>query len=214
MRYDKTFNQVATGESRTAEPSYVRAWRDYSRRRLMYAVSFLSFPFIALLLVWWQSPDSFTIVGPAWFVFALVSMIRFAAFRCPRCHKNFFATALMGNLFAKRCMNCGLSKWALSPSVDMRTVGSRGFRVTRRIWWRGMLCGALIGFVGGLVAEGWTARDWWSAPLLLIAIFILHPIMDRDSEQPFDSDMLRSWRIYVGIIVLAVEMGLLMHPVR
>jgi hypothetical protein len=185
------------------EETYVEAWKDYRRRRQMYAISFLSFPLVGFVAISLQSAVAFVVIGATWLIFSIVSMIRFGTFRCPRCQKRFFSTSFTNNPFAAKCLNCGLPKWAVLPEAGL--TGKRGFRMTRRIWWRVMLGGATISALAQIFTGSWARADWPPIVLSVMAVVILHPLMDRDVETPFDSGMLRSWRAYVGIVLLAIS---------
>lgn len=92
--------------------SYSRAWSSYTRR-------FMALGFGTLALV----PTFFAImrffpaklqlggllfVSGAW----LALWVRANTFRCPRCGQYFFWRPMVRNPFARRCLNCGLPKWA------------------------------------------------------------------------------------------------------
>jgi hypothetical protein len=142
------------------------------------------------------------VIGPAWLIFTIIAMFRFQAFPCPRCHKLFFATGIVRWGFAKRCMNRGLPKWAISADADAGVVWKRRFRITRRIAWRMMLCGAVIGIAANFVAGRWRAADWFSLPPIPAAVYVLHPEMDKDAETCLDVGTLRSWRLYAGVALI------------
>ena len=55
------------------------------------------------------------VLGFAWLVAIVISGVRLAAWRCPRCHNWFFARRLGRNPFARACLHCGLPKWAAGP---------------------------------------------------------------------------------------------------
>jgi hypothetical protein len=49
----------------------------------------------------------------AWVVVVFVTGIRLQIFRCPRCGEKFFVSpAYYHNVFARRCLNCGLPKYS------------------------------------------------------------------------------------------------------
>ena len=54
---------------------------------------------------WWM-------IAPFFFVWFMVAGFRLTYWRCPRCSKPFFTRLLWGNLFAHRCLHCGLAKWS------------------------------------------------------------------------------------------------------
>jgi hypothetical protein len=107
------------------EPDYSTAWRDLSRRQLIFWAAFLSFvpggiviglvvglPLSALIGV---SPDYFFYpVAISWMLIFSIAAQRVVKFRCPRCHQFFFAKWWCRNAFARKCVHCGLAKGANS----------------------------------------------------------------------------------------------------
>jgi hypothetical protein len=60
-------------------------------------------------------PDYFGFaIASCWIAVCVVTGWRVALFSCPRCHKWFFATWWYRNPFARKCVHCGLPKWANS----------------------------------------------------------------------------------------------------
>jgi hypothetical protein len=108
-----------------AHPDYSAAWRDYRRRRfisLALALSYLpgamaiflavGLPLTALTGI---HPDYFGFaIGVSWMIALVIAGIRLQTFSCPRCRKWFFATWWYRNPFARKCVHCGLPKWATS----------------------------------------------------------------------------------------------------
>jgi len=47
-----------------------------------------------------------------WIVVFFVTAIRLQGFRCPRCGEKFFVSPRYHNVFARRCLNCGLPKFS------------------------------------------------------------------------------------------------------
>jgi len=77
--------------------------------------------------------------------------------------------------------------------------------LSRRLWWRTILIGVaclqvLLAFDGGF-----TKRHSLSLPIFVIAAIVLDPVMGR--RVPLFGnivDVLRSWRTYVGISLIAI----------
>jgi predicted RNA-binding Zn-ribbon protein involved in translation (DUF1610 family) len=108
-------------------PSYDAAWRDYRRRRttflgagalLVLVVAFMLVGRYQVLSYWW----ALGILAP--FTWYGVAYARFSSWPCPRCGQQFFVRSLSWttflsptNIYAKRCVHCGLPKWA-SASLD------------------------------------------------------------------------------------------------
>jgi hypothetical protein len=61
--------------------------------------------------------------GFLWFIGSAVVVIRRSLFRCPRCRKPFYRRRFWKNDFARRCMNCGLPKWAPGPEDKSQPQG-------------------------------------------------------------------------------------------
>jgi hypothetical protein len=80
----------------------------------------------------------------------------------------------------------------------------------RWIFWRACLCGAAGAQMLLLVRGGWTVRHSLSFPLFIAAVIVLHPLMGRKLPI-FRLDLVRSWRLYVGAVLLAainlIEIG-------
>ena len=70
---------------------------------------------IAVLTTWvlvFKSSTPAFVAACCWMAFYLVAGIRFQTFKCPRCGKWFFAKWWYHNVFAGRCVQCGLRKYA------------------------------------------------------------------------------------------------------
>ncbi len=97
---------------------YLSSWRDYRRRRITFWIVFLGGgPFVVLVgaAVTRLSPSSAGVVA-TWVVWAAcfaVSSNRLLRWRCPRCGERFFWAGPIHFGLARRCMHCGLRKWAL-----------------------------------------------------------------------------------------------------
>jgi hypothetical protein len=110
---------------------YAAAWRCYRQwSRAFWIVFVFYLPGLALVsraLGWMRYTN-----GTAIFLVALVWMIAFSVigyrksnFRCPRCDELFFhkfddrpwRMSWQYNPFARRCMHCGLPKWAAQDPI-------------------------------------------------------------------------------------------------
>lgn len=108
--------------SNRAQKSYAESWRLYRRLRrtqwIGVLIPLVGVPLFFTLDRWLPlaaellAPISLT-VG---FITLVVARIRLGNFRCPRCTKDFFRRRTRwleySNPFARRCLNCGLPKWA------------------------------------------------------------------------------------------------------
>ena len=63
----------------------------------------------------WMRP-----IGIIWFLGTAVLMVRRNLLRCPRCENRFFIRGFGRNHFARRCLHCGLPKWAPGPEETMQ----------------------------------------------------------------------------------------------
>jgi hypothetical protein len=104
---------------------YTAAWRDYRKRRFVFWVVFLSYmPGVMAFFLGVGLPlASMTGIKPDYFFFAIagtwmlafvVTNLRAVSFPCPRCGQHFFRTWWYSNPLARRCVHCGLPKWAMS----------------------------------------------------------------------------------------------------
>lgn len=98
----------------------------------MIYLSFLVFSCIilnGLAVDTWDKPEILlvsTAVGAIALVALIVTGIRIAFYRCPRCGGLFSSSFFYSNAFARRCLHCGLKKWA--PAGD--TASNSGSRIT------------------------------------------------------------------------------------
>jgi hypothetical protein len=77
-------------------------------------VAFLSFaigPSLATLTGIKQNNVA-VMIALCWMIAFAISGFRLSLFRCPRCSKSFYSTSLYTNSFARKCLHCGLPKWA------------------------------------------------------------------------------------------------------
>lgn len=95
---------------------YQEQWKDLRRRSRLLLVAVLCWPLIPV--VGWAlqgRPGG----GRILFAFAMgttlsivVSSVRASLFRCPRCQQRFFSDGPYRNSFTRKCLHCGLPKWA------------------------------------------------------------------------------------------------------
>jgi hypothetical protein len=96
---------------------YAKSWQGYRKRRNLILFAFLGYVpavgLIAALTIWaFKSTTPAFVAAFGWMVFYAVAGIRFQQFKCPRCGKLFFAKWWYHNSFARRCVHCGLPKYA------------------------------------------------------------------------------------------------------
>jgi hypothetical protein len=109
--------------------SYADAWNRYrrlSRLRLIALIGYLPLAAVLFPLCRWLGlpPDYASPFMFAWFGFWAVSVIRAGSFKCPRCAGPFFYARFASNPLTRRCMRCGLAKWATDPSAWLDTSSS------------------------------------------------------------------------------------------
>ena len=97
---------------------YAKGWAKYRRIKSSVASVFLVFPFLYVVgKIDRLLGVNFEILGAAalsaWFVFFIVSLIRYELFRCPRCGGWFSGTWWYNLSFlARKCVHCGLPKFS------------------------------------------------------------------------------------------------------
>ena len=95
-------------------------WFEYRRNRRNLWLTYLALPFAELISYGlFDSLFGDAVAKTAMFVtFALCGFAiqiyesRLRMFCCPRCKKRFFKSHYRYNSFARRCLNCGLPKYA------------------------------------------------------------------------------------------------------
>jgi Zn ribbon nucleic-acid-binding protein len=107
----------------------VDPWREYRRRRNLLLFAFLGgVPLVSITAVagekFFHSAAPASVVAVGWMVLFAVAGIRMNFFSCPRCHKPFFLKWWYHDLFAGRCVHCGLPKYT-SPGSDHADTRSR-----------------------------------------------------------------------------------------
>jgi hypothetical protein len=77
------------------------------RRRLMWGV-WLGFLPILILLSFSDVSRLAEIIAPAWMALIVVTSALVLFSKCPRCDSLFHTTVLWRNVWAKKCIHCGL----------------------------------------------------------------------------------------------------------
>ena len=99
------------------------SWREYRKRRNLLLFAFLGYVpvvFIVALVtmrVFGSTTPAF-VAAFTWMAFYVIAGIRFQRFKCPRCGKWFFAKWWYHNMFARRCVHCGLTKYSQYEGVQ------------------------------------------------------------------------------------------------
>jgi hypothetical protein len=82
---------------------------------------------------------------------------------------------------------------------DMKTFSTP---ISRSFVWRLMILASVISLCLGLFFGSFRGYSWISTAFSSAAIIVLHPVMDRDLPNLFGSDLLRSARTYIGVILV------------
>jgi Zn ribbon nucleic-acid-binding protein len=105
-------------------------WQEYRRRRNLFL--FVFFAYVPLIGVFgvvakhvgtWATAIVY-VISAGWIIFIVAAAIRLRLFKCPRCRSLFFSKWWYGNVFARRCVHCGLSKYASVPAASRELQGS------------------------------------------------------------------------------------------
>jgi len=93
-------------------------WKSYRVKGWAFAIIALTLlPAILLLGGWvdraWKlEGGGFLAVGALWASLLLIPGFLVRGFLCPRCNEPFFDKGLVYFFWARRCVHCGLPKWA------------------------------------------------------------------------------------------------------
>jgi hypothetical protein len=107
------------------QSDYAAAWRDYRKRAIIFWVIFLSYlPGVGVIfLMIGPSLAAWTgikldnvglMIALCWMIAFAIAGFRLSLFRCPRCGNSFSWGSWHTNIFARKCLHCGLPKWAES----------------------------------------------------------------------------------------------------
>jgi hypothetical protein len=103
------------GELNSPQENYAAAWADLRWRIRLFWIVFLTYlPGVALIT--WLWPNLFEglgfIVAIPWMIAFIIAGFYRHSFGCPRCGKWFFSTDWWQNPFSRKCLHCGLQRWA------------------------------------------------------------------------------------------------------
>lgn len=73
----------------------------------------------------------------------------------------------------------------------------------RRIAWWALLIGITCSQVALALGGGWTMRHSLSLPIFVIAVLVVHPLMNQKLPL-WSADLLKSWRFYAFIAFVAI----------
>ena len=88
--------------------------------------------------------------------------------------------------------------WSQQATAMIRAIVSRKFS------WRLLIAGTCIGSILGVIVNGWQNFPWMALPFEFFAIFLLHPLMDKDLPNLVGMDLLKSPRTYLALILFAI----------
>ncbi len=100
------------------------AWDEYIRRRRAFRLALLLFPLWlvpggmiqhALAGYGFKATSGVTFLAVLMppMAFLMVTHLRRMLWPCPQCGRSFHVCGWYGNAFARRCVHCGLPRWAL-----------------------------------------------------------------------------------------------------
>jgi ribosomal protein L37E len=133
------------------------------------------------------SNKEFAPIGLGWMVLFAGSQVWRVMWRCPRCGRQFFFSGLI-NVFARRCMHCGLPKWSQSSL----TMAPARIKLPARAWDAEAEVRFLSTTEGGRtrsVKPGYRAqlhydeRDWDA----------VYDFVERDRVRPGETAIARMW---------------------
>jgi hypothetical protein len=95
-------------------------WQEYRKRRNLVLFAFFGYVpviFVIGLIIsrFFHTITPIFVVAIMWMIFYGAVSIWFSSLRCPRCGKVFFSKWWYHNGFARRCVHCGLPKYASLP---------------------------------------------------------------------------------------------------
>ena len=114
------------------EENFAPVWEEYRRRRRQWLTTFFGlFAAIMLLGTVPKKPHTLKVVSgiaamslvPIWLIGSAITIYRFSGFYCPRCDRPFFKTRWYHNSLARKCVHCGLPKWATKSPPGTRIPG-------------------------------------------------------------------------------------------
>jgi hypothetical protein len=94
---------------------YTVAWDMFQhRRKWAYGPLLGCIVFVVIAILVTSVPIGLCAFGIAMVLMGMfmVNNLRLDFFTCPRCGRRFFGPFLLRNHFARRCVYCGLPKWA------------------------------------------------------------------------------------------------------
>jgi hypothetical protein len=188
---------------------FASSWADCKKRRTAFLTALLSF-FLLLALIAFRPSTGAT--GLLFFFLGLVSWaavlatgVWYITFPCPRCERRFFWSFWESNLFALRCVHCGLRKWARDgeqTEADRRYVHARWHKRALLALYL-MFGGALIGIVVSILAGRVPNIPWLSMLLFAASFFLLVGAVSRTSQETSPWEALRSSnRFRLGLAAL------------
>lgn len=103
------------------EGPYAAAWREHRRRDRWFWAAFLGYlpgvPLLGTVISGLVGHGLYLPTAIAWMIAISIAGYRSGMLRCPRCGQRYYVRTFFHNGFARRCLHCGLPKWA-SGSLD------------------------------------------------------------------------------------------------
>src|SRR3954453_10491004 len=104
-------------------PGVTYRWDALRLRRLLFWSLFItylpaSFALGLGLQLVTDSERAFPITAGVWVAAMMVTGWSLALWKCPRCSHRFGLRGLYGNLFTRKCLHCGLRRYAVHDSFE------------------------------------------------------------------------------------------------
>ena len=106
------------------DSEYLRSWRDLRRREVLFWLVVLSYAPGILLIIWIMTEihddvheHMFAFLSAAWIAAFVAAAAYRQRFRCPRCGQLFFRRLIGYDPDSRKCLSCGLPRWAFGPLI-------------------------------------------------------------------------------------------------
>jgi hypothetical protein len=95
------------------DQAHAAAWRNLRFRNRLFWAALAAVVVLVFITLFPKFARYEATVVWSWVALLVLANWYYSAFRCPRCHKQFFKPSFLNyNTFAKKCPHCGLTKWS------------------------------------------------------------------------------------------------------